>query len=698
MTNRILAILLVALASLTARAEEPLHGVSNLVGNDETLAYLESLRQFEGLDGGSLRTRIWFDPYVGNDSTGDGSYTLPYRSVEKMKAICTSGSRCTIKSRGRSVVFSPLTLAITSSSYLLGEQTFRRGDTVTWDSAASSGTVLDWDVDSNTLVIDRDTGTDPTTGGSEVIVASNPSITVSVTSVTNTINLSGGTTVDDPVTPNCADRDRVCILYEAEDPAFPAIIDGNGFGTLGNTTADDCGLFTGGGSGSGGWGAVQNIRVQNMAADSFTNCFGHNAKMMILNPAVNDTRNGIENRQSTATNNNNCFTTHGSTGSMVVINARQSETRVDSSGGNGGCLAPTGGQKLTILGGGPFTSQSARFTVSAFTDAGDIVTTSTPHLLTTGKGVVFSGTLPTGLTVGTTYFACSITATTFTLATLTDCVTPVTFTTGGLPAQVAVSFSSATLAMTGGDVVIVNAGLRGSLTTANNIVAAATTEAAGSRIQLARVLTNARVANAFAEHLSMQPLSGGLLSVIVREFTGAGRGRVLGIGALAAALVSLDARAFSADGADYWIATVNNTTSVTNARISVRGVYDDDDAGGSDANEWLVGGSSYATRATFIAAAAAINPTWSDSNLFGRDSAESGGASVDGTQWGSDTVHFRCSSARECWRARVGDEPYVVDLSGQLDSTDTDDSCPPADLIGRRFCSLSLKYLHHGAR
>lgn len=611
-----IAVLALLLFALPARAAETLHGVNNLTATDETLAYLSTLKEFDGTDDGYLRTRIWFDPYIGDDDLNNGTYDSPYFSIEKMKSVCTSYTRCTIK--GKDIVFGMLQAHIQPTSQVLGEQFFRIGEAVTWTTPTGSGNVVGFNADIQRLVIHRTSaaGTDVT--ASSTITASNPTRAVTVTGVFNAINYTGGTTVDNAIVPKCHDRDRICILIDSEFPEHPAVIQANNFGTLGTTTADDCGLFSVGGDGSGGWVAVQNIIVDNIATDAFSACSSGTGKLITLRTGATNVRNGTESRVTSNTINS-CYS--ASAGVVVAVESLRSSSRGDdASGVNGACLHAASGGRLTVLGGGPFTTQAvaAQPVPTLYADAADIALVSADLIHSTS---------------------------------------------GGAP-----------------------------------VTSIGTTTSTRVRFQAARALTHIRAAGTDAAHFRVRASTGGGdVSLLISENTAAGAGTGLELNA-STNLVLVTGRSLGWDNINRWIATTDATTSVRTAILDLQGYYDDDDAGGGDANEWVIGATPYATRVAFAAAASAINPAWSESNIFGKNSRESGGATVNGTLWSTDTVHYRCAEVCECWQARIADEAYLVDLSSIYSLTDYDDACPPQDLIGERFCRVSMQPIHIGAR
>ena len=614
MTKRIIMVLFAVLAfCLPSLAQN--HGVQNLTATDETLSYLETIKEFEGVDDGYLRTRIWFDPYNGNDAN-TGTYDSPYYSIEKMKAVCTSYTRCSVK--GKDAVFGMLSVSVTATTQALGEQFFRIGEAVSWTLPTGSGNIVGFDPNSQTLVIHRTSAVGTDVATSSVITASNPTRTVTAQGVFNSINGSAGSTVDNAIVPKCHDRDRICILIDSEFPDHPAVIQANNFGTLGTTTADDCGLFSVGGNGSGGWLGVQNIIVNNIATDAFSACSSGTGKLITLRTGATTIRNGTESRVS-SNDTNSCYSADG--GIVVAVNSLRSTSRADDASGiDGACLHAASGGKLTVIGGGPFTSESvaAQPVPTLYAAASDVAVVS--------ADIIHSST-------------------------------------GGAPAT-----------------------------------SIGTTTSTKARLQLARALTHMRTAGTDAAHIQVRTSTGGgAVEVRASEHSAVGTGTGLELGSSTNA-VTVVGRALGWDNINRWIATFDATNSVTSATLDLQGYYDDDDAGGSDANEWVITPTSYATRLAFVAAASAINPNWSQSRIFGINSKDSGGASVNGTLWSTDTVHYRCAEVCECWRARIDDDPYLTDISSIYSITDYDDACPPQELIGERFCRVLMQPIHIGAR
>ncbi len=707
MTKQLLALVALLIAAVQpAHSVEPWHGIgSDFIGNDQTLLYIQALTEAVALDQSQIRTRLWFDPYTGNDSTGNGTYTLPYRSFEKMKLACISYTRCTVKGKG--LIFSPLTLAMDATTIALGE-TYYPGEAVsgTWNGGSGTGTVLDWDPVNNILVLARTSAgsTDPI--ATNIITAANPTRSVTVTSVTNTIDPVGiqtvtftagatdranltahgfvngqgplyfNTTAALPslgsgtftagtayyacavaandfqignsttcasvldltdtgsgtnsvnyapasfpgINPGCDNKDKVCIVFDSEFADSPFVIDGNRFHTT-NSQNGPGGLFLVNDEVAyGGFVLIQNAVCQNIANDCWSTSPGGNPHVIALNTRAIDVRNGSENRTDTIANNN-CYTTHGPSGVLYVINSRQSESRVDEAGGAGGCIAPTNSNKLVVLNGGPFTSQSA----------------------------------------------------------------------GG-------SNWARSIAATGGDIVVVNSHLMGGTTVWYGGILYDISGSFRGRIQLARVLFQSRFAANTGQHLAIDnDTSDQPIDVTMHEVTFAGRGQALYLDALGAP-VTVTGQELLADNVDYWVATQNATSSVRFTTLDLRGVYDDEDAGGGDANEWFDGAAAYATRATFVAAMSAIDASWNAQAIFGRNSANSGDG-ADGTDWGTDTASYRCASTGKCWKAAIAEPPYLIDFRSIYSvANDKDETCLPAEIAGQKLCGLSLKPVNYGAR
>jgi hypothetical protein len=705
---------LAALASLgmslasTAGAQVP--GVVNGTGDDETLALLYGLTEFQNLDTSELPTRLWFDPYRGNDDTGNGSVLAPYRSVAKMKQVCTSHVRCTVYGEDR--VFSPLTLRTTG---LAPGANYQRGETVRWDGGASSGTVLDWSAAYSILVIDFDAGSPPVDGevgltgassgatgnlrtdpgilntvGGHVVYSFPPTAVTPATGVITLPNhsyveregpmrlfssgalpsplaqgadyticsvtgdsfrldddadcsspllsfasqgsghhgIAGASNAwtDDPIDPVCNDPDRICVLFESLDPAHPAVIDGNGYHVTGYDNRSVPGVFgpdpdnglayvTGAGQGWVGW---QNIRIQNVATDGFSNQSAAAGKLIALNSPARDIRNGSENRSSNIATNN-CYTSHGN-GAIIGLNGGGSESRVDDANlaGTGACLAPTGTAKFTMIGTGTFRSER----------------------------------------VG--------------------------------------AFASATLAATGNDITLIGHELVGA-STGNSVIALGAYQGA-IRLQLARsVLRSSPVGGG-----SALGIGGGGFPTTVRIFESTLHGdqtpygEAILIGNLSTAGLDFSARGLLIDDYPLWLETQNRVNSLRYANpFELEGYFDDEDAAGGDAAEFLYG-TGAAPAPTTVASAQAVAVSLGAVNwrLYQKRSRNSNDGSP-GTAWLADALELRCQPSEGCWGGYR--DWYTVAL-GTIYGSDLDLSCLPADVLGERICALRLRGRHIGAR
>ena len=680
------------------------------VGDEQTLELLYGLREFEGLQLDQFPFWIFFDPYWGDDHANDGSYLSPYRSIAKMKQVCGSYTRCSVKGQDR--VFSPLTLHMTG---IAAGKAYLKGETVTWDAGASSGTVLDWYVPLAILVIDQDAGAPPVDGELALVGQSSGAV-ADIRSGRGIVNSVGGHVVarfpdsaidlatgvialpghsyadgegpmrlfssgalppelspgtdyticaatgtgfqldddascaspfasyandgsgthgiagalnaraDDPIAPDCVQRDRICVLIESLDPDHPARIDGNRHHPTGYDNRSVSGLFgpdpsdaianvAGEGKGWLGW---QNLHIQNVAIDPFANESGAQGKLVVLNSTARDTRNGSENRTaSTATNN--CFTTHGG-GALIAINGGPSESRVDdwTQSGVGACLAPTGTSKFIAIGTGSFRSER----------------------------------------VG--------------------------------------EFRSATLAATGNDIVVIGHELLGAST--GNTIAAILSQDAETRLQIAKA-----VLRSAPDGQSALAMLGGARrgTVRIHESTMHGNssqwGEAIWLGSIGQSGLDFVAKGLLIDDHPLWLETQNLGGAFRNTNPFVlEGYFDDEDAAGGDAAEFLFFGGAGSLYPTSVASAqaAAVGRGAVNWELYRSHSANSGG-SGDGTAWLSDTAELRCQPSEACWAAYRN--WYDVDLE-TIYGDDPDLSCIPADVLGERICSFHFRGTHIGAR
>lgn len=707
MFRRILGLLV--LLAVPAAGEVP--GLVAGTGDDQTLALLYGLEEFQNLDPVELPTRLWFDPYRGDDAANNGSILAPYRSIAKLKSVCTSQVRCTVYGADR--VFSPLTLRMTGIDP--GEN-YQRGETLTWDAGSSSGTVLDWSSVYGILVIDWDTGALPVDGetgllgsssgaegdiregqgilntvGGHVVYSFAPT---AIDTATGAISIQGhsyvdregpmrlfsngalpaelsqdtdyticaatpdtfrldddsdcaspipgyasigsgshgiagasNALVDDPILPTCNDPDRICVLIESQDPAHPAVIDGNRYHATGYDNRNAPGVFgpnPDGGlafvSGPGnGWVGWQNLQIQNIAIDAFSNQSSAVGKLVALNSPARDIRNGSENRSSDV-GANNCYTSHGG-GAVIALNGGGSESRVDDplARGRGACLAPTGTSKFTLIGTGTYRSE-----------------------------------------------------------------------------RVGVSASS-TLASTGGDIALIGHELLGA-TTGNSVIQFGSSDG-DTRVQLARTLLRAAPADGGS---GFGILGGGYATTVrIFETTMHGNqtqfGEALWIGNIGQSGLDFSAKGLLIDDYPIWLETLNRDSSFQNTNpFALEGYFDDEDAAGGDEIEFFFGGPGGILLPTSVAEAQAAAQTFGALNwaLFQNRSRNSNGA-APGSAWLSDTQLLRCQPSEACWGAYR--EWYPIAL-GTIHGSDPDLSCIPADVLGERICAFRLRGTHIGAR
>ncbi len=706
MFHRILGLLV--LLAVPAAGEVP--GLVAGTGDDQTLALLYELEEFQNLDPVELPTRLWFDPYRGDDAANNGSILAPYRSIAKLKSVCTSHVRCTVFGADR--VFSPLTLRMTGIDP--GEN-YQRGEMLTWDAGSSSGTVLDWSAVYGILVIDWDTGALPVEGETGLLGASSGAAgdirddqgilntvgghvvysfaPTAIDTATGAISIpghayvdregpmrifsngalppelsqgtdyticaatpgtfrldddsdcaspipsyaSGGSgrhgiagasnaVVDDPILPTCGDPDRICVLIESQDPAHPAVIDGNRYHATGYDNRSAPGVFgpnPDGGlayvSGPGdGWVGWQNLRIQNIGIDAFSTQSGNAAKLVVLNSTARDIRNGSENRSSIISTNN-CYTSHGG-GALIGLNGGGSESRVDdaTNSGTGACLAPTGTSKFTLIGTG--THRSER--------------------------------------VG--------------------------------------AWGSPTLASTGSDIVLIGHELLGA--SAGNSVIMFSASDGDTRLQLARALLRSSPVGGG----SALAMLGGPHQTTVRIFESTLHGdatqygEALWIGNIGGSGLDFRAQGLLIDDYPIWLETQNQNNSIGNSNPFVlEGYFDDEDDAGGDTIEFLFG-SGVSPAPTTVDNAQEVAQSLGALNwkLYQHHSRNSNGA-ASGSAWLSDTQLLRCQPSEACWGTYR--DWYQIPLA-TIHGSDPDLSCIPADVLGERVCAFRLRGTHIGAR
>jgi hypothetical protein len=306
-------------------------GMDGYTATETTRAAMLALREFQ--DTGNLRREVYVNPYTGSDS-GNGSEDAPYKTLAKGAEQALSYTR--VKLQG-GTFFSPLSLTMADNIDADGE-TYLIGETVSWDAAASTGVVLDWEPALSLLVIEKTTGDDPTGAGADTITGAGGMATT-VTTVTNTIG-SGAASF---LFPDCDDGDELCILFESTDPDDPAHLncsntDGGSANAIFRACEDptDCDAATT----ASGWVGVQNVVVDNCDTDNWDT--EDTAKMFVLN-------SGGARVSNTAALNNNCYTPHDDS-TMWVLNGWCYDHLIPS-GANGSPIAPVGTTKFGIMGG-----------------------------------------------------------------------------------------------------------------------------------------------------------------------------------------------------------------------------------------------------------------------------------------------------------------------------------------------------------
>jgi hypothetical protein len=307
-------------------------GMDGYTATETTRAAMLALREFQ--DTGNLRREVWVDPYRGSDS-GNGSEDAPYQTLSKGAEQALSYTRVKLKG---GTVFSPFTFTMAAAGIAAGEEYFK-GEPLTWDGGASTGTALDWVPGSRILVLEMLTGTAPAAAAADTIVGTVSGASVATDTLTDTI----GTNAASLLFPDCDDGDELCILFESTDPDEPVTIN------CSNTNAGagqavfracedptDCDAATT----ATGWVGVQNVVIDYCDTDNFD--VEDTAKMFVLNSPGSRVSN-------TAALNNNCYTPHDA-GTMWVLNGGCYDHLIPS-GANGSPIAPVGTTKFGLMGG-----------------------------------------------------------------------------------------------------------------------------------------------------------------------------------------------------------------------------------------------------------------------------------------------------------------------------------------------------------
>jgi hypothetical protein len=311
-------------------------GLNGTIGTARTLAYLSEQAGLK-LNARAIRRLIYVDPYLGNDTTGNGTNEQPYRSLAKANAVCRTYVRCVLRSNR---VWSPTTWVTPTGGGVAGDD-FIIGET----ASHAGGTVLirDWQViDGTPYLVTRDiTGTlginTQLTGLASGATWTTPG------AVTNNLGAASDDVIVWDAAPEFADN--VVVSWEGEiattDRSQWPVIDCN------NTDPDGTpggGLFYGGDVDGIGWMAVQRIRVEACRVDAITSVSGASADPRMI--AFNfDCR--VSNTETGGNNSNNCLTTHGLGGSMIFVNA-SARSAVTSNSGAGSPIAINEGSALGL--------------------------------------------------------------------------------------------------------------------------------------------------------------------------------------------------------------------------------------------------------------------------------------------------------------------------------------------------------------
>jgi len=675
-------------------------GLSGTNGNDETLAFLYSLREF-ALTGTRPMARIWLDPYTGNDLTGDGSFFAPYRSLGQAKLV--AGPYTHVTAKGKDRVFSPLTYTVAAPTTL----PFARGETVTWDAAASSGTVLDFDPATNTLVIDWDTGTAPTqqetfvgsTSGASAAstvwwsgVGSYPSLVVTYTNATELVNFTDHPYAngDGPFRLRCSDTGGggcsvptgltaetqnywVCTIaantwrIDATSAACGALVSFTTDGSVGDTQVFVPYLAT-----------IADDEIQNNCLQADELCQLWDSEDPKHPAVVDGNRFNVQGTvtigQGQGAGGDKCGVfCAGSSQSPGLGWVGVQNWMVQNFGADHFSTgAETNYQKLVTLNVRSIDSRNG--TESRSTVLGDSNSCFAQHQL--GALVSINGEGRSRADSAQGVGAC---------IAPTDTNKGIYIGQGTYETVNVAANSTPAVTITGGDIVFVGH----HLTAPTNAVIHMFTPTATTRVQTARVLSRQVDTSGFSNNFYMGDGAGNQTTDFqFYETTLVGRGRALTIDPIGG-ITRILGRGLLIDNSDYWILTAD-ATSIT-ASLDIQNSYvDDDDAAGADAVEWGftgIAGTPYATRA--LAAAAA--PAWT---LF-TNGQDSGGAGVDGTGWATDTVHLRCQPSEECWDAYR--TPYTINLT-TIYGGDPDNSCIPAFVAGGRICSFTMTPTHVGGR
>lgn len=175
----------VSTVTVTCRPGSPVQevfGIDGSAGSDETVNQLYSIKRMRAISE-QVTTTIWFDPILGSDATGNGSYEAPFFSFYKLKTTClmVPHSRCVVKGRDR--IFTHTLLEV---DYTGGTRALQAGETVTFTTPAGTAKVLA--VHGSRVAVSWLTGSDPRAPGATTFSAGGGDSAGSVTRVLDSIN------------------------------------------------------------------------------------------------------------------------------------------------------------------------------------------------------------------------------------------------------------------------------------------------------------------------------------------------------------------------------------------------------------------------------------------------------------------------------------------------------------------------------
>jgi len=683
-----------------------LYGVTESgTGNYETLGFLNALDRFRALDMQQLRTQIWFDPTSGDDFSGDGTYASPFRSISKMKSVCASYTRCTVKGRGQ--VFAALVVKVDPATLAANEE-FQVGEAVTdnggtWNGGTSgTGTVLAWDPATLHLTLTRDGGTaleDPIRG--DAVAGSTSGAVITVDHVFNSI--AGGvqfvpadvTAAADTIT---ADAHG---FVDGEGPVYFQTV-GAGSSVPGGVSAgtayyimsvtgttfqvDDVSPPTTPINLTSGGVGLHTVGQDNSIADNpFTpDCADQDRICTLIESEFPESRftidgNRFDSNHDEASDTDGMFVSAGAgDGWLGVQNVNVQNLASDNfstaTTGGGAKLVALNTRATGVRNGAESRSDTSIFSNNCYTS----------HGVSAGTIIVLNGADSESRSTSSSGGSC---------VALTQLQKNIFIGQGMYLQSEAVAVGQYPVSINIGDVVFIGAHFKGGPSFGGAVqLHGLGGVAARSRLQIARsVLETTNVGNNNILLINNDEANDPH-DVLLYEVTWKGRGRGITVDSLSATGNSIFGRYLLMDNLDWWLATFD-ATAHDNSTLDIQfSVYDDEDGVG-DANEFVINGFGALTLSAAQTLVNAESATWSS---FWTNSVNSG-AGADGTQWGTDTVFQRCQSGQLCFEAAAAQQSYTIDLK-TIYGTDPDDSCIPADVMGRRICALSLQPIHYGAR